>query len=494
MRNTVSARAALLVTLGAACCGGATAQDVIDVPLAQPLNRVALGTGGEPPVVTTTAQSPTGVALTNLQPTSYAEWKVACQTPGLYRIQVLLAQWQDPGTALAFETRTFVDPEEPFATRYATPDTRDYGQTNGTNHYMDLGDVEDAAGNTLLVPLWSGENVLRVQNITGRHHPAERVPTDMSDPRNREWDTLWSGARIARIRLTRAGDLPAFSSLSGRVEGDRPAGVAARRALVLANPPGGATPEPSQFWKSGYYTLTRDDGTYTLAAPVGEWDVKAGRPGSYRVQGSDTRTVSLAADAPATADFTLQSLFHDNGQGRQVAELHMVYADRFTGNVAILPQSGENGYKVGWFHVGDACSVIVDAPRTGYYDVVVAYLNGGNAGTGRITTDRNQTITGSHPVTSWERIGYSVYAQPLYLEQGPNLVTQSLVSGDSDMNAIHLIAPPVTATDALSALRIAAGLQAATANDQWMGTITGDAAISMADAARLLQAANGQPL
>jgi len=489
MRLKAAAIATLLAT--AAAC---TAQETIDVSLRTPLSLVCLGAGGAKPVAAASTQSPTGEALSNLQPASYAEWKVNCQTPGLYRIGVLLAQWQNPGTVLAFETRAFSDPEDPYATRYATPDTRDYGQTLAPDLYMGLGDLEDAAGNTLLVPLMAGDNVLRVQNVTGRHNPAESVPTDLRDTRAREWDFFYSGVNIALIRLTRASDLPATATLTGTVTGDRPQTMPVRGALVLANPPGGSPPEPSHFWKSGYYTFTRDDGTYSLTVPAGDWDVKAGRSGSYRIQGSEVAPASLEAGASATADLALTSLFHTDDQGRQVAEVQMVYADRFVGDVSILPQSGENGLKVGWFHQGDQLSVLVDAPRAGNYSVVVAYLNGGAAGVGRLTTQTGQSITGSHPVTSWETVGRAAYSAPLALSQGTNVITQSLVSGDTDPNAIYLIAPPVTLADALTALRVAAGLQAATSAEAWMGTIAGDAAIAIEDAARILQASNGRPL
>lgn len=468
--------------------GAARGQAALDVPIGQPLRLGTLGVGGNPPAVATAPQSPTGVALSNLQPASYVEWKVACNTPGLYRIEVVMGQWQDPGSVLAFETRPFADPEDPYATRYAAPVTRDYGQTIGANYYAPLGFVEDAGGNTLTVPLWNGENVLRVQNVTGRHHPAETIPTDMADPRNREWDTPWSNVRLARIRLIRVADLPVFADLTGQVVSDRPAGAPVRRALALANPPGGSPLEPSHFWKSGYYTLTADDGAFTLSVPEGEWDVKAGRPGSYRVQGSDIRRVDVNGNTQ-TAAITLPSLFGEDAQGRETAAVQLVYSDAFTGTVGLNPQSGENGYKVSWFNTLDACSVIVDAPRAGLYNVVGAYLNGNQPGVGRVSTDLGQSATAPLPVTGWGTVGHAQYSQPLYLAQGPNVLTQSLVSGDMDPNALHLTRIPTPAGAALSALRIAAGLQAATPEDAWMGALTGDPGISLADALLLLRAA-----
>jgi hypothetical protein len=359
---------------------------------------------------------------------------------------------------------------------------------------MDLGDLEDAEGNTLLLPLFAGENILRLQNVSGRHNPAYTYPTDMRDTHNRDWDFYWSNVHIGSIRLTRAGDLPAFGTITGNVLADRPAGLGVRRALVTANPPGDAPPEPSAFWKNGWYTCTADDGSFTLNAPAGAQDLKAGRPGSYQVQGSPIATVDVPVDGSVSTDLTLSSLFHDDGQGRQVAEIQNVYFDQAAGNVGILPVDGENGYKVGWIDPADSTTIYVDVPRTGLYKVASSYFNGGTDGTVRISTDRGSSTQALQPVTGWDRQGLVNYPDPLYLVHGTNAVTMTLVSGSSDQNAFHLTMPPVTVGDAAGALRIAAGLSPAADADLWTGTITGGPQITLEDAARLLLAATGHPL
>lgn len=486
-RIPITLIAALAITVAA------HAQASIEVLPSPILNLVGFGAGGALPAIIPQAASPSGYTTDGLQPASYVEWRVHCDTPGLYRVGVYLAQWLDPGCVLAFETRPYTTPDDPYATRYGTPDTRDYGETNGAWAYMNLGDVEDAAGNTLTVPLWAGDNVFRVQNVTGRHNPAYQYPTNLADTHNRDWDFYWSNAEIGKITLTRASDMPIPGQVSGIVTGDRPRGIPVRRAIVTANPPCGAPVEPSRFWKQGYFTYSHDDGTYSLTVPAGETDVKAGRPGSYQLQGSPVVTVDVPVTGTADADPQLTSVFHDDGQGRQVAEIQLAYFDQVNGTVALLNVDGENGYKLGWIDPGESCSVYVDAPRTGYYTVSSSYFNGGAPGVVRISAG-SSSIQTTQPVTDWPVQGIQQFSQPLYLVQGTNLITHTLVSGNSDMNSFHLTMPAVTPTDAARALRIAAGLYAGTQTDQWAGTLTGDSSITIEDAVRILQAAMGNPL
>ncbi|HEY3412564.1 MAG TPA: hypothetical protein VGM51_05815 [Armatimonadota bacterium] len=480
---------AALATTGVAC-----GQASIEVMPATVLNLVGFGAGGALPAVIPQAASPSGLTTDGLQPASYIEWRVPCNTPGLYTIGISLAQWSDPACVLAFETRPFTSPDAPYATRYGTPDTRDYGETNGAWAYANLGDVEDAAGNTLTVPLWAGDNVFRIQNVSGRHNPAYQYPPNLADTHDRDWDFYWSNAEVGRITLTRVSDLPAFGQVSGTVSGDRPHGIAVRKAIVTANPPASAPMEPSSFWRQGYFTYSRDDGTYSLTVPSGENDIKAGRPGSYQVQGSPIATVTVPAAGAASADLQLASIFHDDGHGHQVAEVQLAYFDQVSGSVSLLSVDGENGYKLGWVDPGESCSVYVDVPRTGNYTVATSYFNGGTGGgVVRISAGAFSTQA-TQPRTDWPVQGIQQFSQPLYLVQGTNLITHTLVSGTSDMNSFHLTMPDVTATDATRALSIAAGLLAATPSDQWMGTLAGDSSICHEDAVRILQAAMGNPL
>jgi hypothetical protein len=456
-----------------------------------------MGVGGAPPqILTGFYLGASGEAVDSLQPGSYVEWKVNCLTPGLYHVAITVAQWQDDGCVLAFETRPWSSPDNPYATRFAAQDTRNYGETNGTWAFLETGDVEDAQGNVITLPLWSGNNVLRVQNVTGRHEPAYVYPPDMTDPHNRDWGTFWGNVHIGRITLTRVDDLPAMGAITGRVTADRPYNFGVKRAMVLANDPGQSPPEPSWFWKNGYYTYTHDDGTFALYAPAESVEIAAGRPGSYQVQGSPVLSVEVPDGGTATANPVLATLFQSDGSGNVVANVQACYGDAFTGNMGLLSVDGQNGHKVGWVDVGDTWSVIVDAPRAGNYKVRSAYTNGGSAGTSKVSSDAGGSVQASQPATDWATLQTVDFPGTLYLRQGPNVITQALQAGTSDYNAIALTEPPVALGDAKRALQIAAGLVTATSADAWMATVTGSASsqIGVDDAVRLLQAASGNPL
>lgn len=494
--NSVLKACLLAVSFGAAAVPVA-AQSTIAVPLVSATTFGAMGTGGGVPQILTGAYlGPSGEAVDGLQPGSYVEWKVNCLTPGLYHIAITVAQWQDNGCVLAFETRPFSSPDNLYSTRFAAQDTKDYGQTNGTWGFMETGDIEDAQGNVITVPLWSGNNVLRVQNVTGRHEPAYTYPTNMTDPHNRDWGTFWGNVHIGRITLTRVDDLPAMGSITGRVTADRPYGLGVKRAMVLANDPGQSPPEPSWFWKNGYYAYTHDDGTFALYAPAGSAEVVAGRPGSYQIQGSPVLTVDVSGGGTVSADPVLSTLFQNDGAGNIVASIQACYGDTFTGALGLLSVDGQNGHKVGWVDVGDTWSVVVDAPRAGNYKVRSAYTNGGANGVSKVSNDAGGSVQAAQPAADWGTLQTVDFPGTLYLKQGPNVITQALQSGASDYNAIALTEPPVVLGDAKRALQIAAGLVAATSADAWMSTVTGSTSnqIGVDDAVRLLQAVNGNPL
>lgn len=497
MNMRIQLRVCLLSAAVAMASLPAAAQTTIPVPLTSATTFGAMGTGGAPPqIITGTYLGASGEAVDALQPGSYVEWKVNCLTPGLYHIAITVSQWQDNGCVLSFETRPFSSPDNPYSTRYAAQDTKDYGQTNGTWAFMETGDIEDAQGNQISVPLWSGNNVLRVQNVTGRHESAYTYPPNMTDPHDRDWGTFWGNVHIGRITLTRVDDLPAMGAIVGRVTADRPYGLGVKRAMVLANDPGQSPPEPSWFWKNGYYTYTHDDGTFALNAPAGTVEVAAGRPGSYQIQGSPIITTDLAVGATVTASPLLTTLFQNDGAGNIVASIQACYADTYTGALGLLSVDGQNGHKVGWVDVGDTWSVTVDAPRAGFYKVRSAYTNGGTNGVSKVSNDAGGSVQGSQPAVDWGTLQTVDFPGTLYLRQGPNVITQALQSGNSDYNAIALTEPPVVLGDARRALQIAAGLVAATSADSWMSTVTGSSSnqIGVDDAVRLLQAATGNPL
>jgi hypothetical protein len=396
-----------------------------------------------------------------------------------------VSQYQDAGTALAFETRPYSSPDNLTGIHYAAPDTRDYGTTAGDWAYMDLGPVQDADGVDITVPLWAGDNVLRVQNVFDRHNAAFAAPADLSNPRNRQWGFLWSNVHIGSITLNRAADLPALALVTGVVSSDFPAGQPVKRALVLANPTGRSPAEPSGFWKSGYYTYSQNDGAYFLYAPVGAQEIKAGRPDSYQVEGSDAAALDVASSGASAANLMLHSLFSPAANGRPAAFLQTEYFDAVTGAIALLPIDGENGYKMGWVDAGDAVSLVVDAPYSGYYAVSTAYCNGdaGNTGVVKIEADTGSSVQDTQPSAStWDVLATKAFAQPLYLRRGANVVTQTLVSGASDMSAIHLTLRPYLAQDAATALKAAAGLLSVYEVDRQRLDVDGDGVVTLLDA------------
>jgi hypothetical protein len=474
-----------LATAGIAPSFGQT----IEVPLASPVASVALGAGGLKPQVITQASSPTGKCLDNLQPGSYVEWRFVCDTPGLYSVRVWMAQWQEAGSVLAFETRPYSNPPDPYATAYATPDTRDYGQTLGQWAFHDLGPVKDRSGNVITVPLWTGFNILRLRNVTDRHFEALSYPVPPGEPHARPWGFYFSNIHVGRVTLTRVADLPPMGTVSGMVLADRPAQFPVPGAIVCANPVGGSPPEPSHFWRNGWFTQTRSDGTYLLSAPVGTMEMKAGRPSGYQVQGSAVYYADVSATEPRTANLGLKSRFPSAAAG-SAAHIENVYADTFSGDLAILAVDGEGGYKVGWFDIGESSTMLVDAPVTGRYSVRSAYTNGGSFGNVRVSTDQNSVSDGQQPARTWGELQYADYPRPIFLRRGANSVRQTLITGNSDQNAIILTLLPTGISDAVAALRMAAGLNGTSATDILQYDLAGgDNRITLTDAVRVVQSA-----
>lgn len=476
----------VLVALLALAVFPLAAQEVITVPLTSLSAYEAFGAGGATPDIQTGAQyGPNGEATHDFQPAAMMEWPVNCTTPGFYTVAITLAQWQDPRTVLAIETRPS---GSAFVTRYAAPDTRDYGRTNGELAFMDCGELQDEDGNEITVPLWSGQNYLRIRNVTDRHNPPFDTPTATSDPRAREWGLLWSDVRIGSITLRRVGDLPPMATLSGTVLADRPAGFPVRGAIVSANPPGHAPIEPSRFWNRGWTTVTDATGSYSITLPVGAWDVKAGRPGSYQAQGSDVAGVEVA-ESGQRLDFTLKSAFTLDASGVPTITVPLVYFDGATGSLAILPIDIDNGYKLGWIGAGEGATVLVDAPWSGMYTVTSAYTNGGSTGTLRVSTEAGSSSQSTQSAGGWNTLRYKTYANPVYLRRGTNIVTQTLVSGESDLGSLRFTMVPVDITYATIALRCAAGLVSSGAGDITRMDLTGDRRIFVDDAVEILRLA-----
>lgn len=105
----------------------------------------------------------------NIQPGAYVEYRVTAATPGLYTIGIEHLQPSDKSLVYTFETRAYSSPEDPYATRYATVDSKDYGKFGSFNPrvYTVENPIRDAANNPLTVPLVAGDNILRIRVIIG---------------------------------------------------------------------------------------------------------------------------------------------------------------------------------------------------------------------------------------------------------------------------------------------------------------------------------------
>ena len=439
-RLTVLATLAMIGT-------GAIAQSSIPLSLRAYSSSVSLGSGGDSPIVLVTTDLnwlPTGESTERFQPCSYIEWRVNCTTPGLYSIDIPIYNLDcDDGFSLTFETKKYTNPEDVFATRFASRETTFYPKTGCGDpwwRFVPLGTVTDADSNVITVPLWEGENVFRVQNISGRHTAAYTYPPILNDINNRPWGQFWSNLHLGGITLNRVSDLPAMGTITGTVTGNKPSGVSVKRAIVCANPPGKSPTEPSNFWKYGYYTYSTDGGTYSITAPIGSTDVKAGRPSSYRCDGSEVANVVVEAATPKTANLALESIWLDDGDGFDYAYIQNEYFDYKNGNMGLLSVDGWNGFKVGWIDPNDSTSMIVDVPKTGLYQVTSSYFNGGGTGLIRVSTDLGSTVEADQPNTAndWGRRLEITYPNSIYLLAGANIVTQTLLSGNSDQDGFKL--------------------------------------------------------
>lgn len=426
--------AALLIGLGAA----ARAQQTIDVPITTLLGTTAtrgLGQGANVPSVGDIGTP--NQRLVGFQPGSYAEFPVSTTTPGMYTVSLKMRMTAaaDLHTVMALETRPA--PDSLFNTRYGTVDTKDYGVMM---EYIESGPLVAADGATQLqVPLMEGQNILRIFHVTGRHNPANSYPTDLSSQTARPTGTPWSNLDVATITMNRVGDLPALGTINGTITGSQPAGIPVTEAIVAANPPGNSPVELSWFWRSGWFTYTRPDGTYTLKAPLGATEVKAGRPSSYEVQGATT-TVTVGATA-ATANITLPSIFFKNAQNEWTAYPQAEYLDRYSGTLGLVPLDGppENSYKIGWTNAGEWVGLLIDVPEAGNYEVTSAYTNGGSQGVFRVYTSLGPSTQDTQPNSGgWGTLARKTYANPIYLAQGTQMLYQAVVSGESDFDGIHL--------------------------------------------------------
>lgn len=420
----------------------ARAQDTIDVPIQTMLGNAftrGAAMGDNIPGVSSIDYSdpaPLFRHVWGLQPGGYVEFPVTTSTPGMYTVSLNMRMpWEsDRYTVLALETRP--SPDSPYTTRFATVDSKDYGVMPD---YTESGPLVSPTNEVLTVPLFAGRNILRIFNVTQRHNPAASYPTDLSSTTARPSGNMWCDLRVANITMNRVGELPVLGTITGTITGDKPAGIPVVEAIVAANPPGKSPTELSWFWRNGWFTHTRPDGTYTLQAPVGPQEIKAGRPSSYQVQGATT-TATVGA-SPVTANITLPSIFFKNTANEWVAYPQVEYFDRKGSVFAMIPGDAppENGYKIGYTGDNEWLALIVDVPEAGNYEVTSVYTNGGGTGTLRVFTDLGASILDTQPNSGgWLNLARKTYSNPIFLAQGPQLITQQLVSGNSDFDAIHL--------------------------------------------------------
>ncbi|HEY3266943.1 MAG TPA: carboxypeptidase regulatory-like domain-containing protein [Armatimonadota bacterium] len=453
MRNIWKAVGAAVIV--AATLAAPSGAQTIQVAIDQIYSSVGLGPGGGNPVIASWPNDPDPAPYTkhleNIQPGSYVEYRITAATAGLYTIGIEHLQPSDPHLVYTFETRAYSSPEDPYATRYATVDSKDYGQFGSFNPrvYTMEDPIRDASNNPLTVPLVAGDNILRIRVINLRHFAYPHypiLPSDLGLAGVRPTDgAFWSNVQWVSVHLTYSAPLPEMGTVSGTVTGDKPAGQLVRRALVAVNPTGKSPAELTSFWVWGAYTYTKNDGSYSLKAPVGAMEMKASRPSSYVPSGSTPVAVTVSSGTPATANATLTSIFYNDGADL-VAFPQAEYFDDHNGNIGILPVDGQNGYKMGWIDPGDSVSLLVDVPQSGNYEVTDSYTNGGGQGLIRLSSDLGPTTEDTQDPFGWGSRTDKTFANSIYLAQGTQTLTLSLISGASDQDGfkLRLLSTPIT--------------------------------------------------
>ncbi|HEY3412569.1 MAG TPA: hypothetical protein VGM51_05840 [Armatimonadota bacterium] len=463
---------AVLAGLGLACLASATrAQSTIPVLLSNIYHSEGVGPGGGRPFWRASLTNDPDPApylghVEDIQSASYFEYKVSCNTPGLYNVEVVCFEPSDPHMELQFETRPFTLNDDPTVTHYATQNSKDYGQfgTWGSagvpRVYSDLNPVVAADGTTALtVPLWAGDNIVRVRNIANRHHaPVSGYPivgSDLGRLDLRELtvsNTGWSNLHVAAVTLNRVGDLPAMGTITGTVTADVPAGLPVRSALVLANPPGASPPEIASWWNWGYYTYSKKDGTYSLQAPVGSRDIKAGRPSGYLPTGSTVSNVTVPGTGTVTANITLPSLWFKDGSGDWNAFPQAEYFDAKNDNISLVPSPGENGFRMAWSWAVKKVYLIVDVPVSGNYEFTDSFTSGDGADqTMRLSSNLGPytdvvQVSATLPPAGWENPVTATAPNSIYLAQGTQTLTLGLLNGNCDFDGFQLrqLHTPVT--------------------------------------------------
>lgn len=465
MRKRFSA--VILASIGLAAIAGASrAQSTINVLMSDIYHSEGVGPGGGRPFWRTSiAGDPDPAPLLghveDIQSASYFEYKVNCTTPGIYTVSVLCFEPSDPHMELQFETRPFTANEDPTVTHFATPNSKDYGQfgtwgsAGNPRVYTNLNPVVAADGTTpLTVPLWLGDNIIRIRNIANRHHaPVSGYPitgADLGRTDLRELtvqNTGWSNLHVAGVTLNRTGDLPAMGTITGTVTSDVPAGGLVRSAYVVANAPGQSPPEVASWWIWGYYTFTKADGTYSLTAPVGSRDLKANRPSGYLPTGSAVSNVTVPATGSVTSNLTVPTLWFKDGAGDWNGYVQAEYFDSKNDNISLVPSIGENGFRMAWSWAVKKVSMIVDAPVSGNYEFTDSYTSGdGSTQIMRLSSSLGPYTEVTQSANGWETVNNSTAPNSIYLAQGTQVLTLGLNTGNCDFDGFLLrqLHTPVT--------------------------------------------------
>jgi hypothetical protein len=291
------------------------------------------------------------------------------------------------------------------------------------------------------MPLAAGTNIIRVENVGAFN----KVPRSSGRTGN--------GLNIGGFTLTRTGSLPSTGTISGTISSSD-LGVPVGKAIVMAVAPSKTVAAPGYHWYNGYWTLTTDSGSYSLAVPAGSYTVQAGRPDTYVATGATVTGVVVTAGGSTPANASLASRWASNSLTVQMEDYAAKTPDVIGGDWSRGwgTQTGTDfngGISLGWIDAGDFAVLNVDVSPSGagWYRIGHIYQNGGSTGSVTYATDRGSVSTDSTPPTGgWGATGTKTFANLIYLFAGRNEITVTCNAPNSNFDAFTLTKASNTAT------------------------------------------------
>jgi hypothetical protein len=265
-------RASYIVLLLALLTVPALAQVQVDVSPAGLIFVFPLG-GNQVPAVVSDSGARYGVAVSPWYPPGWVELSTpSVAQPGLYRVEVQYACAPDQGGAvLTVDTRALGSPMHYVSAPAHLSATNGW---SGDGAWTEAA-LTDASGNPILVPLWQGENTVRVQLLA-----------------NCRLDAMVPGPgafSLGALRLTREADLPVTGQVIGRAVSASGGNVARAMAIADARMNGSRITIPNVQYPSvmglaagGAWWAEADAyGRFSLQLPLGTHTITVARPGAY---------------------------------------------------------------------------------------------------------------------------------------------------------------------------------------------------------------------